>query len=37
LGLVFLFLMGQTIREGPLPLVLKTGRLAVDGKDGHGY
>jgi cytochrome d ubiquinol oxidase subunit I len=37
LGLVFLFFMGQTIREGPVPLVLKTDRLAVDGKDGHGY
>lgn len=37
LRLVFLFLMGQAIREGPVPLILKRGRLAVDGKDGHGY
>jgi len=38
LGLLFLFFMGQTIREGPVPPGLKTGRLAADGKDdGHGY
>ena len=38
LGLLFLVFMGQTIREGPVPPGLKTGRLAADGKDdGHGY
>ncbi|MEP6932921.1 MAG: cytochrome ubiquinol oxidase subunit I [Nitrospirota bacterium] len=38
LGLLFLFIMGQTIREGPVPLALKTRRRASDGQDeGHGY
>jgi len=38
LGLLFLFLMGQTIREGPVPLALKTGRPGLDGKiEGDGY
>jgi cytochrome d ubiquinol oxidase subunit I len=38
LGLLFLFLVGQTIRTGPIPLVLKTGRPGLGGKDeGNGY
>jgi cytochrome d ubiquinol oxidase subunit I len=36
LGLLFLFFIGQTIREGPV--ALKSSRLAADRKDvGHGY
>src|SRR2546426_271493 len=31
LGLLFLFLISQTIRDGPVPLVQKTSRLPVDG------
>ena len=31
LGLLFLFFISQTIREGPVPGVRKTSRLPVDG------